>query len=59
MQPVQVKARYQEDLETRLMNSALVGYEELRRSRRVLSTADDNTLSSICLILRILLRLIH
>ena len=59
MQPVQVEARYQEDLGTRLMNSALVGYEKLRRSRRVLSTADDNTLSSICLILRILLRLIH
>ena len=34
------------------MNSAFVGYEELSRSRRVLSTEADNT--SICLILHIL-----
>ena len=35
------------------MNSALIGYEELSRSRRVLS------LLTICLILHILLSLIH
>ena len=37
------------------MNSAFVGYEELSRSRRVLSTSP----SEICLILHILLNLIH
>ena len=41
------------------MNSAFVGYEELSRSRRVLSTSADNTLLNLLLILHILLSLIH
>ena len=40
------------------MNLAFVGYEELRRYRRVLSS-EAETPSLICLILHILLSLIH
>ena len=41
------------------MNSAFVGYEELGRFRRVLSTEAEKKPFSICLILHILLSLIH
>ena len=43
------------------MNSAFVGYEELSRSRRMLSTSAFGLggSSSICLMLHILLSLIH